>query len=260
MANQYANTANLLLTAIFFHPLLPVSIPIAMVGMILNYWANKYVFLRRMRVPEQLSSLMPTFFANLIPYFAFIWSLDLMLFYRTLYNELFNVRNSTKAAPALGILIFAIIMILIPIRSCINKCYEGDRSYADETYDQKILQFHTDYDRENPVTKNEGLVRIMEKKLSMATSEEEKKQLQMQMNGVKNASIADAFSSYSMQKSVMYNQMQAMAAPRYMMVYQMPGMSGYAMGYQGYGANPYGGYGAMYGASYGGYGYGAAYG
>ena len=205
MANQFANTANILLTAIFFHPLLPVSIPIAFLGMICNYWANKYVFLRRLRVPEQLSSLMPTFFANLIPYFALIWALDLLLFYRTLYDELFKVSNSPKTAPALGILIFAIIMILIPIRSCINRCHEGDRANAKETYDQKFLSFATDYDRENPVTKNEGLVRIMEKKLSMATNEEEKKQLRMQMMGVKNASVADAFSSYSMQKSVMYS-------------------------------------------------------
>jgi hypothetical protein len=52
MANEFANTANILLTAIYFHPLLPASIPIAFFGMICNYWASKYVFLRRMRVPE----------------------------------------------------------------------------------------------------------------------------------------------------------------------------------------------------------------
>ncbi len=44
MANQFANTANLLLTAIFFHPLLPISIPIATVGLLFNYWANKVIF------------------------------------------------------------------------------------------------------------------------------------------------------------------------------------------------------------------------
>ncbi len=64
--------------------------------------------------------------------------------------------------------------------------------------------FPTDYDRENPVTKNEGIVRIMEKKLSVATNDEERKQLKAQMQGVRNASVADAFSSYTMQKSVMY--------------------------------------------------------
>ena len=72
----------------------------------------------------------------------------------------------TKTLPALGCLIFALILILMPIRSCINKCYEDQRAIARETYDQKFAEFPTDYDRENPVTKNEGLVRIMEKKLA----------------------------------------------------------------------------------------------
>jgi hypothetical protein len=91
MADTFSNTANILLTAVFFHPLLPISIPIAFAGLFANYWVNKYTFLRRIRTPEQLSSLMPTFFANLIPYFALIWALDLLLFYRTLYSELFNL-------------------------------------------------------------------------------------------------------------------------------------------------------------------------
>ena len=180
---------------------------------------------------------MPAFFAGLVPFFAFIWSLDLLLFYRTLYAELFESKPSLlKTAPALGLLIFAIIIILLPIRSCINKCHEGDSANARETYDQKFLSFPTDYDRENPVTKNEGLVRIMQKKLEMATSDEEKKQLKMQMQGMQQASVADAFSSYSMQKSVMYSQMQAVAVPRYGMPMQMmPGYGG--MGYGGaYGA------------------------
>lgn len=129
-----------------------------------------------MRLPEQLSSLMPTFFANFIPYIALIWALDLLLFYRTLYTELFGVKDYTKTLPALAILAFAIFLILLPIRSCINKIYE-DQVCARETYDQKQLMFQTDYDRENPVTKNEGIVRVIEKKLSMATSEEEKKNL-----------------------------------------------------------------------------------
>jgi len=41
MANQFANIANLILTAIFFHPLLPLSIPIAFAGLFVNYWASK---------------------------------------------------------------------------------------------------------------------------------------------------------------------------------------------------------------------------
>jgi hypothetical protein len=100
------------------------------------------------------------------------------------------------------------------------------------------VDFATDYDRENPVTKNDGLVRLMEKKLGSANiSEEEKQRLMAQMNNVKHASVADAFRSYTLQKDAQSYYMQSMAQQR--MMYQMPMMmtrGGYAMA----GYNPYG--------------------
>ena len=59
----------------------------------------------------------------------------------------------------------------------------------------------------------------MEKKLSLAKNDEERKNLKEQMKGIKNASVIDAFSSYSMQRSVMNTQQ---AAPSYVMAYAMP--------------------------------------
>lgn len=43
MANLFSNTANLILAAIFFHPLFPLAIPIALVGLMVNYWTNKVI-------------------------------------------------------------------------------------------------------------------------------------------------------------------------------------------------------------------------
>lgn len=37
---------------------------------------------------------------------------------------------------------------------------------ADKTYDEISDEFQTDYDIENPITKTEGLRRMMEKKLA----------------------------------------------------------------------------------------------
>jgi hypothetical protein len=42
MADVFANAGNLILTATFFHPLLPLSMPIAFLGFSLSYWVNKY--------------------------------------------------------------------------------------------------------------------------------------------------------------------------------------------------------------------------
>jgi hypothetical protein len=90
MANRFSNTANLFLTSIFFHPILPISIPIALCGLIFSYWVDKYLLLRRHARPEQMSGLMAKFIANLLPYFAFLWSLNLLLFNRTLYKEFYD--------------------------------------------------------------------------------------------------------------------------------------------------------------------------
>ena len=91
MADVFANAGNLLLTAFFFHPLLPLSIPIAFVALFLSYWVNKYLLLKRVKRPEEMSGLMANFFANLLPFLALIWSLSLVLFYRTIFKDLFKV-------------------------------------------------------------------------------------------------------------------------------------------------------------------------
>lgn len=122
MANRYSNTANLFLTAIFFSPLLPISIPIALVGFIFSYWIDKIMLLRRHNIPEQMSGLMAKFIANLLPYFAFLWSLNLLLFYRKMYEE-YEVedRNLRMICPIVVISITSCFIVL-PIRTIINKC------------------------------------------------------------------------------------------------------------------------------------------
>jgi len=44
MANMWANVINLIMTSLFFHPLLPLSVPIGFAGLFFTFWTNK-VFL-----------------------------------------------------------------------------------------------------------------------------------------------------------------------------------------------------------------------
>jgi hypothetical protein len=69
-----------------------------------------------------MSGLMAQFFANMLPYIALLWALELLLFYR---RELFNVTEFYKIIPPLAAVVFICFLILLPIRTCINKCY-GD--------------------------------------------------------------------------------------------------------------------------------------
>ena len=41
--NNLSNYINLILTCLFYSPLLPHAIPIAFIGSFLNYWVTKYM-------------------------------------------------------------------------------------------------------------------------------------------------------------------------------------------------------------------------
>jgi len=213
-------------------------------------------------MPDQMSSLMVKFFANLVPYMALLWSLDSILVFRRLYREVFYITNIVKVFPSLACIVFAIIYMLIPVRTIINNCHDDESAIAAKSYDEVMNGFLTDYDMENPITKNEGMLRKMEKRLASSDiSEEERKALQQQMKSVSQGSVVDAFAQYQQQKSAMYSQMAAMAAPR-MVAVQMPMMYGggqvmqYGGGYAAYGMQQYGGYAMQTQAYANPYGYG----
>ena len=169
MSDVFASAGNLILTATFFHPLLPLSIPIAFLGFFFSYWVNKYFLLRVVERPDEMSELIPIFFSNLMPFIAFFWALSLALFYNTLFRDVFTDNSSINKRDAAlwTTLAFCIFFLLIPVRTIINryikKPFDGSGT---KWYDELISKFSTDYDRENPITKTDGikkyLIKLME--------------------------------------------------------------------------------------------------
>lgn len=41
MANMFANVINLIMSALFFHSLMPLAIPVGFIGLLLTYWVDK---------------------------------------------------------------------------------------------------------------------------------------------------------------------------------------------------------------------------
>lgn len=112
------------------------------------------MFLRRNRMPDQMSGLMTRFFANFIPIIAVMWALDSLLVFRILYREVFYINNLVKIIPNLVCIAVLGLCLLLPIRTWINSCFKGDQAMAEKTYDEVFADFISDYDMENPVTKN----------------------------------------------------------------------------------------------------------
>lgn len=222
MANQFSNVINLIMSAFFFHSILPLSLPIGCIGLFANYWANKIVFLRRNRAPDQLSGLMAKFFANFVPFIALLWALDSIIVYKILYREVFGIEVLQKIAPSLACILFVIVFIIMPIRSVINYLFRNQQATASKGYTEVADTFLSDYDIENPVTKTEGILRVMEMKLNQAgTTEEEKQALKQQMAQAQTSNPAINFAIQSNQRFAMQPQMMMMRQP---MMMQQPMM------------------------------------
>lgn len=111
-----------------------------------------------------MGAFMVTFIANMLPYFIFLWAISFTLF----FNKLFTTQypddpdaGLKEIIPCFIALAIVIIFVILPIRTCINKCIKPEM--PDEmTYMEKFEDFTTDYDCENPVTKKEGDIRLIE--------------------------------------------------------------------------------------------------
>ncbi len=124
---------------------------------------------------------MPKFFANLIPFFLFFYALSNWLFVRRVQREYssaysgteYELEESDYNLIPLSMFIIVFIYIFFPIRTCINKCQADDSALYDTTgYDSVFLEFMTDYDRENPVTKKAGTLRMIEERMKSASGGE----------------------------------------------------------------------------------------
>mmetsp|Transcript_47296 Transcript_47296/g.34584 ORF Transcript_47296/g.34584 Transcript_47296/m.34584 type:complete len:123 (+) Transcript_47296:87-455(+) len=121
MANIISKMYTMLLCTLFFTPLIPFSIILCMFSLIWGYSVEKYNLLRRHKVPEQMGPFIVTFMANLLPYMALLWSVTLILFFNTLYARYYSEYTFYLLGPII-VLTISLIFVLLPIRSCINRC------------------------------------------------------------------------------------------------------------------------------------------
>ena len=89
-ANNISNYINLILTCIFYSPIIPLTIPIALIGSILNYWVYKYMLLRRHKMPEMFSTMMATFFANSMPFVLIVWGISFLIFVQKIHEAFWD--------------------------------------------------------------------------------------------------------------------------------------------------------------------------
>lgn len=179
VANNISNFINLIMTSIFYSPLIPHALPMALVGTFIYYWTYKYMLLRKHKRPEMLSGTMASFFANLLPWLIFAWSISFYMFqskfrgaikfYRD-HNEvspeieekLFSKKATLRALIAIAI---ATLCVILPIRSMLRKCFKSRECPDTSLYTDEAYQFQTNYLKAYPLRVNEGIKHQLEMQL-----------------------------------------------------------------------------------------------
>jgi hypothetical protein len=68
------------MSCIFYAPLVPATIPIALIGSCSFLASYRYMLLRVHKMPEAFGEIMATFFANLMPVILVVWAISYTVF------------------------------------------------------------------------------------------------------------------------------------------------------------------------------------
>ena len=145
MAQRYCNAMLLMLLSAFYVTLIPFIPVICCLGAIYQYWIEKYMLLRRHRIPERMGNNIEKNLRSSLPYVVFIYALGQFLF----INRLSEGKNYSVDIIMWVTLAYAILPIRTFLLHFLLKA-EVERSEQD-TYDNRSKHFKPDYVEMNPV-------------------------------------------------------------------------------------------------------------
>jgi len=137
-------------------------------------------------MPDMFSDFMATFFANMMPYIvlmqagAYCWFMNSLVVKSVLGpatnpipTYILDQYKNAALGPATFSLFLALACLLCPWRTCIGASVDKADVNSDNTttYNERALYFPSDYDRENPLTKKQGELRILGLQIAEAEKE-----------------------------------------------------------------------------------------
>jgi hypothetical protein len=76
-----ASLMNTVLSCLFFSPIMPVAIPIAVIGIWLNYFITKFMLINWHKKPKNIGGEIVNFFANILPIMVIVWASGMLWFF-----------------------------------------------------------------------------------------------------------------------------------------------------------------------------------
>ena len=152
LSYKYSYLANCLLASFFYMSIFPLGIILALVGFILCYFLEIF-YLGLYKRPEVLNSRLSKFFINNFKFVVAVFCIGNYVF-------LFKVGKHYDIDWALVNIILFVIIVFIPyhyIKFNLLGITEGEITKG--SYDQYELMFPTDYEKQNPLTKKDAMIK-----------------------------------------------------------------------------------------------------
>ena len=149
---KYSYVAKTLLLSFFYIPIFPFGIIISLIGFIFAYYLELFNFTHLYNRPEMINEKICLFYAEYFAINLFFFNLGLLIF----MNNIFS--SSIKLI--FNLIIFGILSIF-PFTKLINfECLKLPKRMllnTSTTYEDVYFSFYNDYQRQNPITKIDGL-------------------------------------------------------------------------------------------------------
>jgi hypothetical protein len=154
MASKYAVVCKTVLLTSFYAPAIPFASIFSLIGLFLTYWFNKYVLLKRNILPNELGAQLQLEITHYIEWSAFLYALGSLFFYDNLTGG-----TNILLIVALGI---SLVNIFLPMEHVNEAIFSvGEEHLETMTYEEAKLEFLTDYDIENPITRKKALKELL---------------------------------------------------------------------------------------------------
>ena len=113
MADRYSHTTLLFLFALSYCALTPLVLVITLGGIVIQYWTDKYLMMRRFKQPEMMQETMVNLFSKTYPFYMLVYAGGCSYFY---------TRMSESLTPLSYVnLIIAAAIIILPIYPTIER-------------------------------------------------------------------------------------------------------------------------------------------
>ena len=154
VAESYAFVVNTIFLTAAYAPMIPICIPISIVGLILRYWVDKYLFLRRHTSPLLMAKMMTKTMAKYIQVAPFFLATGSLIINAFAYGQNYQTTLTSLIISGVGIVI-SLLSEFLPIRSMIKKLrkHKPVSKSADFLYDDVKYRFPISYESADPISR-----------------------------------------------------------------------------------------------------------